>query len=44
MRILRVTHASERLSSKDQRRLAKRDLKRGRDPQPQYRTGRFWND
>lgn len=38
------THLSDRLPSKDQRRKAREALRRGQEPEPEYRTGRFWND
>lgn len=38
------THESYRLSSKDQRRLAKAALSKGEEPEPEYRTGKIWYD
>lgn len=40
----RCVYGSERLPSKAQRRKAKSALRRGTEPEPQYRTGRFWSD
>lgn len=39
-----VFFGSERLTNKDERRHVKEDLKRGREPQPKYTTGKFWTD
>lgn len=35
---------SERLTGKDKRRKAKRDLSRGKEPETRYNTGKMWND
>ena len=43
MRLI-VFHGSERLRGKRERRRARQDLRRGREPQPIYRTGKFWTD
>lgn len=39
-----VFFGSERLRNKSERRKAKQELKRGKEPQPKYRTGKFWTD
>ena len=39
-----VWFGSERLRGKQERMRVKRDLRKGKEPQPQYRTGKFWVD
>lgn len=39
-----VSLKSERRPHKEVRRLARRLLRRGVEPQPRYRTGKFWTD
>ena len=40
----RATNQSDKLPSRDIRRLAKRALQKREEPQPKYLTGRFWVD
>lgn len=40
----RVIYASERRSWRDVRRIVRAALRRGIEPEPRYRTGRFWTD
>lgn len=44
MRRVIVTFESDRLRGKAERTRAKRDLRRGLEPQPRYTTGKFWTD
>lgn len=44
MRDYTCWYGSERKSNKDQRRLAKDALRRGVEPEPEYRTGKLWDD
>jgi hypothetical protein len=39
-----VWFGSEILRGRQERRKAKRDMKRGTEPQPRYTTGKFWTD
>ena len=39
-----VTYESHRLSGKDERRLVRAALRQGVEPEPEYRTGKFWID
>jgi hypothetical protein len=40
----RVFFGSEWLGSRETRRRGRNLLKRGIEPEPRYRTGRFWTD
>lgn len=35
---------SDRLRGRQARRRAKHDLRNGREPQPRYVTGKYWDD
>lgn len=39
-----VFYGSDILRGKVERARAKRDLKRGVEPQPRYTTGKYWTD
>lgn len=39
-----IRYASEIKTHREMRRLARRLLRRGVEPEPRYRTGKFWND
>ena len=40
----KVTYQSDKVSEKVLRQKAKKALRKGEEPQPQYRTGKFWVD
>lgn len=42
--LFRATNQSDKLPSRYVRRLVKRSLQKREEPQPKYRTGRFWVD
>lgn len=44
MKKLIVFYGSMFLKGKAERNRVKRDLKKGREPQPRYATGKFWVD
>lgn len=39
-----VFFGSWRKSNRDERRIVKETLRRGDEPEPQYRTGKYWID
>lgn len=39
-----IRYGSEPYTHRHVRRLARRLLRRGVEPEPRYRTGKFWND
>jgi hypothetical protein len=39
-----ISYGSDPRDAKSQRRLAKAALAKGEEPEPEYRTGRFWTD